>query len=340
MKLLIITQKVDKKDPILGFFHDWILEFAQKIDSVVVICLEKGDYDLPHNVKVLSLGKENGQSRLKYILNFYKYIWQERQNYNTVFVHMNQEYVLLAGLWWRLFGKKILLWRNFPSGNWRTSLAVKFAHVVFCTSPYSYTAKFKKTILMPVGIDTSYFTPSQDISRDKDILFIGRLDKQKQPDLLLQVLGRLKKEGIKFSATFVGKSSKDNNGYRFMLDKLISEFNLEKEVSLPGAVSNSKTRDYYWSHKLFVNLAPSGCLDKTIFEAMACGCDILVTNDFLHKELGDRVWCYNSIEDILEKIKIRLQEKEVSEYYIDNMVKYVKNNHSLKYLVGQIKNYV
>ena len=72
MKLLILTQKVDKNDDVLGFFHGWILEFAKNYEKVTVICLYEGKHDLPENVKVLSLGKERGVSKLKYILNFYK----------------------------------------------------------------------------------------------------------------------------------------------------------------------------------------------------------------------------------------------------------------------------
>ncbi len=58
VKLLIITQKVDQNDDILGFFHQWVREFAENCEKVTVICLQKGEYDLPDNVKVLSLGKE------------------------------------------------------------------------------------------------------------------------------------------------------------------------------------------------------------------------------------------------------------------------------------------
>ena len=58
MKLLIITQKVDINDPVLGFFHRWLEEFAKHYEFVTVICLEKGEHRLPENVKVLSLGKE------------------------------------------------------------------------------------------------------------------------------------------------------------------------------------------------------------------------------------------------------------------------------------------
>ena len=76
-RLLIITQKIDINDPVLGFFHNWIYEFAKNFSGIVAICLERGDYDLLGNVKVLSLGKEKQKSRLKYLILFYKYIWQE-----------------------------------------------------------------------------------------------------------------------------------------------------------------------------------------------------------------------------------------------------------------------
>ena len=30
--ILIITQKVDINDPVLGFFHQWIVEFSKRVD--------------------------------------------------------------------------------------------------------------------------------------------------------------------------------------------------------------------------------------------------------------------------------------------------------------------
>ena len=67
MKLLILTQKVDKEDPVSGFFHGWILELSKRFEKVSVICLEKGNFNLPKNVEVFSLGKESGRSRIKYV---------------------------------------------------------------------------------------------------------------------------------------------------------------------------------------------------------------------------------------------------------------------------------
>ncbi|MEA3398315.1 MAG: hypothetical protein U9R06_01065, partial [Patescibacteria group bacterium] len=80
MNLLIITQKVDKQDSNLGFFHDWLLEFAKNFEQIIVICLQKGDYALPDNVKIISLGKDRGVNKLSLLFNFYKIIWQEKNN--------------------------------------------------------------------------------------------------------------------------------------------------------------------------------------------------------------------------------------------------------------------
>ena len=138
MKLLIITQKVDRNDPILGFFHRWIIEFAKHFESIAVICLFEGEHNLPANVKVLSLGKEEGGARisktLRYIVRFYNYIWRERKNYDAVFVHMNPIYVVLGGVLWRMWKKKISLWYTHKSVDLKLRAAEKFVHFIFTAS--------------------------------------------------------------------------------------------------------------------------------------------------------------------------------------------------------------
>src|SRR3989344_4756264 len=127
MKLLILTQKIDKEDPVLGFFHGWVAKLAEKFEKISVICLQKGEFNLPNNVKVYSLGKKNKKlpvlSRAKYLTNFYRYILGLHADYDAVFVHMNQEYVVLGGWMWKLIRKKIYLWRNHTKGSVFTHLA-------------------------------------------------------------------------------------------------------------------------------------------------------------------------------------------------------------------------
>ena len=116
MRLLFVTQKVDKNDGPLGFVHGWIIALAQTFDQVTIICLQKGESSLPPSVRVLSLGKETHPSRLRYVALFWKHILAHRNEYDFVLVHMNQEYVLLGALIWKALGKKVALWYNHTMG--------------------------------------------------------------------------------------------------------------------------------------------------------------------------------------------------------------------------------
>ncbi|MSU74856.1 hypothetical protein EXS57_03740, partial [Candidatus Kaiserbacteria bacterium] len=155
MKLLIVTQALDQDDVILSVYHNWVDELARHFERIEVICLKEGRHELPANVRVHSLGKERGAvMRGIYVWRFLSLAWRFRTEYNAVFVHMNQEYILIAGWLWKLLGKPIYLWRNHYAGSWFTDVAAAFCTKIFCTSKHSYTAKYKKTVLMPVGVDT------------------------------------------------------------------------------------------------------------------------------------------------------------------------------------------
>lgn len=290
MKLLIITQKVNINDPILGFFHNWIEKFSELYERITVICLEKGEYNLPANVKVLSLGKEVSKSRIKYLSRFYKYIWQERKNYDAVFVHMNQEYVLLGGKLWLLLGKKVFMWRNHHAGNFLTDLASIFCRKVFCTSEYSYTAKYKKTVLMPVGVDTDLFKPkSYNLKALSSILFLGRISPSKNVDIFVEALGLLKKRNIVFLASIYGDVLPKDVIYFEKLKSRAQELGLGNILKFHDGIPNHETPEIYNTHEIYVNLSSSGMYDKTIFEAMACGCLTLASNDNLKGQIDTRL---------------------------------------------------
>lgn len=283
MRLLIITQKVNKDDPILGFFHHWLIKFSTIAEQLKVLCLEKGEYSLPNNIEVFSLGKEKGPSRLKYLWNFFTFIWFQRNQYDAVFVHMNQEYVLLGGVFWRLWGKKIYLWRNHPNGNWLTLLAVALVNKVFCTSPQSYTARFKKTQLMPAGIDTDVFICRPEIERDpRAILYLGRISAIKKVEVLIEALSKIERKGIDFKAYIVGDPSKKGTFYHEELKRKASEkLSADKISFLPG-VRPEETVSWYNRSGVFVNLTPAGSFDKTILEAMSCQTLVVVSNRFFY----------------------------------------------------------
>jgi len=337
MNLLIITQKVDKEDSNLGFFHDWINGLASRFTKVSVVCLEKGTYDLPENVKVYSLGKENGINNIKYLSKFFGYVFGLAREYDTVFVHMNQEYILLAGWFWRLTRKRIIFWRNHAYGNIFTRIAVTLSHKVLCTSKYSYTAKFRKTEIMPVGIDTQKFSISNKEVKN-NILFLGRIAPIKRPDLLMEALKILKDRNIEFSCDFYGDALPKDIQYLDLLKDDVKEYNMGEKVKFYTGVPNHKTPEIYNKHGIFINLTESGSFDKTILEAAACGLLLVVRNMSLSEEIDERmILKTESPIDLAEKIILLLNMKNEEKVELgENLQKYVLKNHSLDALIDKL----
>jgi len=339
MKILFITQVVDRKDPYLGFVHRWISAFAHEFDFITAVCLKKGESDLPSNVKVLSLGKEKKQSKFSYVFLLYRYLWQERKNYDVVFVHMNQEYVLLAGWWWCLTGKRVYLWRNHYAGSFLTRFAAVFCNKVFCTSKHSYTARFKKTVFMPVGVDTDFFKPVQATRRiPRSILFFARMTPSKRPDLLVEALGILHGKGIDFLATFVGDALPNDAAYLNGVKKRAAELGIAGKISWKSGLPNDETPDLYSAHDIFINLSPSGMFDKTIFEAMACGCLTVAVSGDLKGKVEDRfIFWEVSPDGVAKKLGLAVSLSETDRAKSVRDMRVLAESQGLAALAGKLR---
>ncbi len=339
MKLLLLTQKIDRDDPVLGFFHRWVEALSSRVDSVSVVALGVGSYDLPTNVHIHSLGKEKGANRFQVLREFYRSIRAFREDYDVVLVHMNEEYVLLGGLLWRLWGKKVFLWRNHYKGSFRTTVAAMFCNKVFSTSKFSYTAQYRNSVLMPVGIDTEFFKPNPSAVRKKNaVLFLGRMAPSKRPEVFLQALSILGERRIPFSASLYGDPSPIDFPYYESLKEKARSATLLSSVSFYAATPNHSTPAIYNAHELFVNCSPSGMLDKTIFEAAACGSIPLVSSKDIALSLGKEFFFPEGKKEVLaDKLQELLALPEEGKGKLREKLRaFVVTRHSLDALIRKL----
>lgn len=337
-KLLICAQKIDANDHALGFFHSWVEELAKSVEKIVVICNEKGIHNLPENVQVFSLGKESGASKIKKLSKFYFLLFTLRKQYDAVFVHMIEEYVLLGGLIWKFLGKPIFLWRNHYAGSVFTKLAGLFSKKVFFTSKFSYTASFKNSLKMPVGIDKNFAHEEEQINRaPNSVLFLARLDSSKRPEVLIKALGLVKNSGIDFSASFVGKPSNANSTYIDDLRNLAKNLGVSEKISFPGPIPNNQTFRCYRSHEIFVNCSRSGMFDKTLLEASICGCLVLASSkDFEDLAGSEFYFPENDFESLSQKLIRFLTLEEQDKINLRTRLRSAAEGHDLSLLAKRL----
>lgn len=334
MKLLIITQKVDEDDQLLGFSVGWLSHLAEKFDQINILCLQKGRFNLPDNVKVTSLGKDRGTSKLGQLFNFYKNIWLLRKQYDAVFVFMNAIWVVLGAWMWRLTKKKIFLWYAHKTITWKHKLAEKFADGIFTSTPEGFRLPSNKVMIVGQGINVDLFKPAlSKRSGNLSILSVGRIAPIKDYESLIEATKILKNKGMNFSVTVIGEPVfPEDAEYEKKLKDMVKSMNLESNFSFIGKIINKDLPSYYQSHHIYINLSKTGSLDKTIVEAMASGNTVLSSNDaaskFLPKEL---IIQGNDPEEISKKI-LDVKDRDFSR----ELREYVVQNHSLNGLVEKI----
>ncbi len=258
MKLLIITQKVDSTDSTLGFFHEWIKEMSAYFTELHVIALKTGEYDLPKNVEVYSLGKEKGVGKVGFILNFFKIARKVTRKVDSVFVHMNAIYLLLIQ---PFLGKRPLFyWKTHGHQSLLLRAMKRSPDIIFTASKESLSFSLPSIEPMGHGIDTSLFHCTS--TPGKRVLTVGRITRTKGLHLLKGVAKKREVCAIGMSVT------EDDKTY-------VRELN---GITLPGPMQHKDLPKEYCNSRVIVNLSKTNSLDKVVLEAMASERLVLTSN--------------------------------------------------------------
>lgn len=372
MRFLIITQKIDEQDAVLGFMHGWIAEFSRQTESVLAICLEKGQVNLPQNVRVFSLGKEennflrqpadsifNFQSisnlkifkKLKYIWKFVRYIVQFRKEYEAVFVHMNPEYIVLGGIFWKLFGKTVTLWYAHKNVPWHLRLAQIFIDVVFTSTMSGFRLPSTKVKVVGQGIDVEKFKMENGKRKIADrkfrIVTVGRITPSKDYDTLVEAIEKIHQDiAVPIEVSIIGPTSvASDEAYLKQLKEKITEKGLNKIIFFLGPIGNSNLPETLQKYNLFVNMGHTGSLDKAVPEAMASGLPVLTCNEAFKDVLGpytvDLMYPKGDSGALTLKIKQIIELSEDKRQALGEALRaIVISDHSLKSFVGKIINAV
>lgn len=272
MRLLVVTQALDTADPVLGFFDAWVRRLSERV-PIAVFALRVGAHTLPTGTIVERIRAEGPRSRLRDAARFLALSVRHRRSYDTVLVHMNPEYVVLAGIFWKLMGKRVALWYNHPKRHMLLQIALLFADRVFYTSPQAATAGAIAGMRMPVGIDTELFAPGSK-KRDPHLIYLqGRVSEGKRIHVALAALRALRAAKVPARLAIVGPA--DDVYLTRLREEFAPEF-AEGAADYFGPAKNTDTPELFAHAAVALNLAREGHFDKTALEAASCETPVVV----------------------------------------------------------------
>jgi glycosyltransferase involved in cell wall biosynthesis len=183
----------------------------------------------------------------------------------------------------------------------------------------------KNVKVIPNGIDLKKIESVKPSSGEKsDVIFVGRLIKDKNVDVLIEAISLIKMEMPDIRCVIVGDGPE-----RGKLIKLAKELRVEDNVKFTGFLENyDDVIAYMKSSKVFVLPSTREGFGIVALEANACGLPVVTVNhegnavcDFINCENG--FVCKLSAEDIAENILVGVETgKVLREKCIENAMRY------------------
>lgn len=254
--------------------------------TILTMTSAVSDYFLEDNVKHSPLeNKKAGNNHsvlvnISRVLMLRKYIKKHPNAIYISFVTL-PSYILL--LFRRLVkGPIIVTVRNDPEQQHKTVLdkyLVKLLYpkadaMVFQTREQAQFYKnitIKKQAVLPNPVNEQFIKKPYDGIRDKEIVTVGRLIKQKNQELLIKTFAKMSSDYPEYVLKIYGE------GYlREFLEKLIKELQMEDRIFLQGSVSDLQSRIYKAS--AFVLSSDFEGIPNALLEAMALGLPVVSTN--------------------------------------------------------------
>ena len=199
---------------------------------------------------------------------------------------------------------------------------IKFLEQNFKTKP-------KKLVLRPNWVDDNKTSTSDRFSNK--ILSVGRLEKQKNYELLIKELKNTKGTLV---LDIVGEGSLLES-----LQKLADENSVE--VNFLGVVNNENLMSMYQHYKFYISTSEFEGNPKTILEAMVSGCVVIASEIPNHAELiddGVNGFLFDLSSPNLQSLLQSIKDNVLIENISNKAVESIKSSHSINKISADYAN--
>jgi len=281
MKILMVTQKVDLADDLLGFTHRWVEAFGVRTDKLYVSAIRIGEHRLTGNFVLLPMEKGRG-GRVRKLATLIGTAGRLilKKEVDLVFVHMSPVFCLLLAPFTAAAGIPQVLWFTHRSAGLTLRFATWVVDRVVTASKKDFPIPSRKVIGTGHGIDCDHFTPGKNGETPAPggmILSVGRISPIKNYESMISAFSMIA-PAYGLSLTIVGaEGTPAQKDYFEKIKRMAAGTGHGGKIVFRGRIPHARILSYYRSSMLFVNLC-DGAMDKTVLEAMSCGVPVVTTN--------------------------------------------------------------
>ncbi len=271
-KLLIVNSTMNSDSELLSHQYYLANSMLKKYPNSRILTTETGGLtsDLDKNITKIQWRKSGLFRHAFNAISFVIALRGEVKKYGheRVFFHMTPIQAAIGTLYLRAMGIKTALWYAHKAKPISFRIAACLAHVVFTAGPSSISIVRKNIIFTGHHVDDKFFKSSIKENEYKFALIVGRLDRSKRIDVVIEsLIPYLKPNGSLDQILFVGSPSSAQD-YEFVTNitrKYFEEIRQEKIV-FQGKKNRMEIKSLLEECLVFVN-ASEGSLDKSVLEA-------------------------------------------------------------------------
>jgi glycosyltransferase involved in cell wall biosynthesis len=289
MRVLMMTQALDPRDPLLAFTTGWASAIASRIDHLHVVCLRATEQPSVANVTTHAIGARDEAGRLRRLAAFERAVWTALADVDVVFGHMVPEYICWSAPAAVFRRRPAILWYAHRQDSLQLRVATALSRFVATAAPSSFPFSSRKVQVVGHGIDQDFFGPDSEVEPDSPpvVIFVARLMAIKHQATLLHALAQLAPRHASLRALFVGGVPDGRDAdYARMLRALARDLGLEARATFTGPLPPGRVRDLYRRATVAVNLSPHGLFDKAPLESLMVGTPTIVASPSFDELLG------------------------------------------------------
>ena len=332
---------MDENHPLLSHQIKLVNALSSQFVKISVITSQVSkEISVPNNVEVFNVNWKNKQN-FRNAIRFYKLTLPVlfRNRNAVVFSHMTETYSLLIGPFAKLLKQRHILWYAHKSHSLKLRLAYPFVSTILTSTPGSCPIKSKKVFCIGQGIQTEVFSPKQLPEELTRFVHVGRFDKSKRIDVLINALIVMRQNNPRLTLELIGETADPDSIIWAESVRLNNQKNLDEGwLKFSGNIPRENLPRLLQNKDIFIH-AFNGSLDKTLVEATLTKLPVLTENIEYRSIFGS--WSNKADPDLLDEYQslVKLSYLEIKNELLRRYQIALKN-HSFKHWVNQISYFI